>query len=106
MALTRKFLKALEIEGDKAEQIIEAHAETLEGLKTSLERAQIPNPPAARYRRKHGTFQKGRIGMAAKENLATDTLQSIKMPVSMGGGEGHLGPARTPAAKAQARGVK
>lgn len=47
MALTRKFLKALEIEGDKAEQIIEAHAETLEGLKTSLEGAQIPNPPAS-----------------------------------------------------------
>lgn len=40
MALTRKFLKALEIEGDKAEQIIEAHAETLEGLKTSLEAAK------------------------------------------------------------------
>ncbi len=40
MALTRKFLKALEIEGDKADQIIEAHAETLDGLKASLEAAQ------------------------------------------------------------------
>lgn len=40
MALTRKFLKALEIEGDKADQIIEAHTETLDGLKTSLETAQ------------------------------------------------------------------
>lgn len=40
MALTRKFLKALEIEGDKAEQIIEAHTETVDGLKASLETAQ------------------------------------------------------------------
>lgn len=40
MALTRKFLKALEIEGDKADQIIEAHTETLDGLKASLEAAQ------------------------------------------------------------------
>lgn len=40
MALTRKFLKALEIEGDKADQIIEAHTETLDGLKASLETAQ------------------------------------------------------------------
>lgn len=40
MALTRKFLKALEIEGDKADQIIEAHTETVDGLKASLEEAQ------------------------------------------------------------------
>lgn len=40
MALTRKFLKALEIEGDKADQIIEAHTETLDGLKTALDAAQ------------------------------------------------------------------
>ena len=40
MALTRKFLKALDIEGDKADQIIEAHTETLDGLKTSLDAAQ------------------------------------------------------------------
>lgn len=40
MALTRKFLKALEIEGDKADQIIEAHTETMDGLKAILEAAQ------------------------------------------------------------------
>lgn len=40
MALTRKFLKALEIEGDKADQIIEAHTETIDGLKASLDEAQ------------------------------------------------------------------
>ena len=33
MALTRKFLKALGIEEDKIEQIIEAHDETVHGLK-------------------------------------------------------------------------
>lgn len=40
MALTRKFLKALEIEGDKADQIIEAHTETVDGLKASLDAAE------------------------------------------------------------------
>lgn len=40
MALTRKFLKALEIDGDKADQIIEAHTETIDGLRTSLDAAQ------------------------------------------------------------------
>ena len=40
MALTRKFLKALEIEGEKADQIIEAHTENLDGLKASLDAAQ------------------------------------------------------------------
>ena len=37
MALTRKFLKALEIEFYMADQMIEAHTETLDGLKSSLE---------------------------------------------------------------------
>ena len=34
MALTRKFLSALGIEEEKAEQIIAAHSETVDGLKT------------------------------------------------------------------------
>lgn len=36
MALTRKFLAALGIEGDKIDEIISAHAETVEGLKDQL----------------------------------------------------------------------
>lgn len=36
MALTRKMLKAMGIEEDKIEQIIEAHAETVEGLKADV----------------------------------------------------------------------
>lgn len=47
MALSRKFLKALEIEGDKADQIIEAHTETVDGLKTELAAAQSNAEKAA-----------------------------------------------------------
>lgn len=36
MALTRKMLKALDIEGDKADQIIEAHTDTVDGLKEQI----------------------------------------------------------------------
>ncbi len=47
MALTRKFLKALEIEGEKADQIIEAHTETVDGLKAILDTAQADAGKAA-----------------------------------------------------------
>lgn len=40
MALTRKFLKAMGIEDEKIDQIIEAHTETVSGLKDSLDRAE------------------------------------------------------------------
>lgn len=40
MALTRKFLKAMGIEEEKIDQIIDAHTETVDGLKESLEKAQ------------------------------------------------------------------
>lgn len=40
MALTRKFLKAMGIEDEKIDQIIDAHTETVDGLKESLEQAQ------------------------------------------------------------------
>lgn len=38
MALGRKMLKAMGIEEDKIDQIIEAHAETVDGLKSDLNR--------------------------------------------------------------------
>ena len=38
MALTRKMLKAMGIEDDKIDQIIEAHSETVDGLKTDLKK--------------------------------------------------------------------
>ncbi len=40
MALTRKFLRTMGIEDDKIDQIIEAHTETVDGLKDALEKAQ------------------------------------------------------------------
>ncbi|MCI8623759.1 MAG: hypothetical protein HFG26_08865 [Provencibacterium sp.] len=40
MALTRKFLKAMGIEEEKIDQIIEAHTETVSGLKDSLDKAE------------------------------------------------------------------
>lgn len=38
MALTRKMLKAMGIEDDKIEQIIDAHTETVDGLKADVDR--------------------------------------------------------------------
>lgn len=40
MALTRKLLKSLGLEDEKIESIIEAHGETVEGLKQKLEKAE------------------------------------------------------------------
>lgn len=38
MALTRKFLAALGIEDDKADGIIQAHSDTVNGLKDEIEK--------------------------------------------------------------------
>ena len=40
MALTRKFLSALGIESDKIDEIIEAHADTVDGLKEERDQAK------------------------------------------------------------------
>lgn len=40
MALTRKLLSSMEIEGEKADQIIEAHTSTVNGLKDELDKAK------------------------------------------------------------------
>lgn len=40
MALTRKYLKAMGIEDEKIDQIIEAHTETVDGLKTEISNAK------------------------------------------------------------------
>jgi hypothetical protein len=40
MALTRKFLKAMGIEDEKIDQIVDAHTETVDGLKNELKAAQ------------------------------------------------------------------
>lgn len=41
MALTRKFLTAMGIEGDKVEQIIGAHTETVNGLKEEIDTYKV-----------------------------------------------------------------
>ena len=40
MALTRKFLKAMGIEDEKIDQIVDAHTETVDGLKNELKAAK------------------------------------------------------------------
>ncbi len=40
MALTRKMLKAMGIEEEKVDQIIEAHTETVDALKTQAKEAE------------------------------------------------------------------
>lgn len=40
MALTRKYLKAMGIEDEKIDQIIEAHTETVDGLKSEISNAK------------------------------------------------------------------
>lgn len=57
MALTRKFLKALEIEGDKADQIIEAHTDTVDGLKAELDAAQADAGKLAELQKQLETAQ-------------------------------------------------
>ena len=51
MAVTRKLLKALGIEDDKVEQIIEAHAETVEALKSERDTYKADAQQLAEARR-------------------------------------------------------
>lgn len=50
-------MKALEIEGDKADQIIECHVEVVDGLKSALETAQSDASKAAELQKKLETAQ-------------------------------------------------
>lgn len=90
MALTRKMLKAMGIEDEKIDQIIEAHTETVEGLKdqVSAYRADAEKLPGvqkelddlkkeggdggykAKYEKEHKDFADYKAGIAAKESAA------------------------------------
>lgn len=90
MALTRKMLKAMGIEDEKIDQIIEAHTETVEGLKdqVSTYKADAEKLPGvqkelddlkkeggdggykAKYDKEHKDFQDYKAGIAAKESAA------------------------------------
>jgi len=51
MALTRKMLKAMGIEDEKADEIIEAHAETVSALKQQRDEAQARADEADKLRK-------------------------------------------------------
>lgn len=90
MALTRKMLKAMGIEDEKIDQIIEAHTETVEGLKEQVNayKADAEKLPGvqkelddlkkeggdggykAKYEKEHKDFADYKAGIAAKESAA------------------------------------
>lgn len=87
MALTRKFLSALGIEADKVDEIISAHAETVEGLKEQiaqfkadaeklpkvqeeLEKAKAAAKDGGEYEKLKEQFDKYKAEVAEKETLA------------------------------------
>lgn len=90
MALTRKMLKAMGIEDEKIDQIIDAHTETVEGLKEQISayKADAEKLPGvqkelddlkkeggdggykAKYDKEHKDFQDYKAGIAAKESAA------------------------------------
>lgn len=90
MALTRKMLKAMGIEDEKIDQIIDAHTETVEGLKdqVSTYKADAEKLPGvqrelddlkkegadggykAKYEKEHKDFTDYKAGIAAKESAA------------------------------------
>ena len=85
MALTRKMLKAMGIEEDKIEQIIEAHAETVDGLKEDVRKyreaaEKLPDVAKeletlkasggdwkAKYEAEHKDFEAYKADVSAKE---------------------------------------
>lgn len=64
MALSRKFLKAMGIEDEKIDQIIEAHTETVSGLKDSLDKAEAA--------------AKNLPGVQKELDAAKDELEAVK----------------------------
>lgn len=90
MALTRKMLKAMGIEDEKIDQIIEAHTETVEGLKEQVsayktDAEKLPGVQKelddlkkeggdggykAKYEKEHKDFADYKAGIAAKESAA------------------------------------
>ena len=73
MAVTRKLLKAMGIEDDKIEQIIEAHTETVDGLKAQINSLKPEEKPEA----------KGSEGEAAKDSGAVNAeIEALKQQIA------------------------
>lgn len=87
MALTRKYLKALGLEEDKIEQIIEAHTETVDALKNERDGFKASADKLAevqkeldglkaggdfkdKYEKEHKAFEDYKSGITAKETRA------------------------------------
>lgn len=89
MALTRRMLKALSIEDEKIDQIIEAHSETVDGLKDKLKAAEEKSDKLddvqkelddlkansgddykAKYEKEHSDFEAYKKDVVAKETKA------------------------------------
>lgn len=89
MALTRKMLKAMGIEEEKIDQIIEAHGETVDALKGQVEayktdaqkltdvqkeldalKAAGDDGYKAKYEKEHSDFEAYKTDIAAKETAA------------------------------------
>lgn len=87
MTLTRKMLKAMGIEEEKIDQIIEAHAETVDGLKEKLKTAEADGEKLKgvqkelddlkangdykdRYEAEHKAFEDYKTAQAQKETQA------------------------------------
>lgn len=87
MALTRKYLKALGIEDEKIEQIIEAHTETVDALKNERDGFKASADKLAevqkeldglkaggdykdKYEKEHKAFEEYKSGITAKETRA------------------------------------
>lgn len=95
MSLTRKFLTAMGIEAEKIDQIIEAHTETVDALKTARDqyKAEAEKLPAvqkelddlkkesfdgdtsykAKYEKEHTDFEQYKSDQTAKETKAKKT---------------------------------
>lgn len=72
MALTRNFLKALELNEEQINSIVEAHTETISGIKDELkaERAEAEDFKS-KYEKEHSDFENYKSEVSAKETKAT-----------------------------------
>lgn len=103
MALTRKMLKAMGVEEEKIDQIIEAHTETVDGLKNEAEkfRADAESLPKVqkeldelkakgddgykkKYEDEHAAFEKYKGEQAAKETKSAKSAAYRELLKSAG----------------------
>lgn len=81
MALTRKFLKSLGLEEDKIDSIIEAHTETVDGLKGELSKAKEAAEKAESIQKELDAL-KGGEDYKAKFEAAEKALKDYKAEIA------------------------